>query len=569
MRLDNTDTIQKPPYLFNEVRVLILGQTASGKTQLFNKLVSKSKKNDNINSSKKSIHVKKVVFKDVDDELILHIWDFEKETIVNRAFNFFLSQSVVFVIVRSEREQSNINDWLDIAAQWGKNSPVLIVQNQMYGYYEDIEILPDVRKRFKTLETVSLDLSENNSHKEFLKLVKEVKHLANRLPQFGKQYHTSFNEVKKALQVIANDRKGIEWQAFEKLCNKYGIDKVEIIREYARELYQLGICLWIEDDLELGDYLFLQPAFIVDALSELISEKNSHLIRIQDIRRIWCEPKYNGLHSKLLKLMKHFRMCYEIHTVPPQYIVPQLLPNFSEAIPKPSSIGVKLIIGYEVLFNDTLARLACHLYYRIDNSQIWKDAVKFKSPNGATVLVVENRTKTTIELIAEGNGKLHLLTEVLNTLVDINEDMGILESQEKIKVLCSCDKCKENSLPHEFGFYYLSRKLYKGAIKAECRNLLEDVYIKDVFKETHPFSFNQIRRHIEKGQIDAALDLLESHYIKEDKITLLVSQLNILKGGIIKGIYTREEQNADYQKISANIILMISQLEKEYNHFYL
>jgi internalin A len=559
----------------NEARLLIVGQGGAGKTTLRKKLMDRQAVLPEAKDTTRGIEIEVLSFQNTEGGLFyLHIWDFGGQDIQHYAHQFFLSDSVVYVLVHSTREHGeekgdDSNYWLSIIELLGKGSPTIIVQNEKFGHTRELKNIAGVRERFGNVrQFIKVDLSQakDANYKPFKDLEGEIQHLACHLPHIGKPFSRSLIDVQEQLKILSKDKSSITWDNFEDLCGQQGITDTELMRDYARYFHQLGISLWFEEDEFLDQYVFLRPKWIIDALFELLYEgealRKQAFISVKDVRDIWKGKEYKGMHGNLLRLMKNFEMCYEIVGDTPQYIVPQLLPaDRAEYIPAVDA--TKVVFQYKFLPKGFLTRLTCRLHNRIDGNQVWNDAVQFKDAGGATVFAKETYAQNAIELIAEGNGKRQLLNEVINTLKDINTSSKFANLQVEILVPCPCKTCQKGDKRYSFDFDYLRRKLLKGQTKAECQVSLDDVTIKDILREVSPFSFAQIKEMITNGRVKEALNLLRGRYDERHEVILLVSQLSQLNIDSIRGLHTTATENVEYQKLSQRILNLLDVLASD------
>jgi internalin A len=568
----------------NEARLLIVGQGGAGKTTLRKKLMDKAAAMPEAKDTTRGIEIDILSFPQTaltrqnteGGDFGLHIWDFGGQDIQHYAHQFFLSDAAVYVLVYSSRKHGeekgdDSNYWLSIIELLGKSSPTIILRNLEEGHTSALKNEASIRERFGNVRNfMSVDLSKagDTDYKAFQDLEAEIRHLACGLPHIGKTYLRSFNDVREALKDLATTKTHIDWDSFEALCRKTGMTDTDTMRDYAHYFHQLGIALWFEDDLHLANYIFLRPKWIIDALFELLYDgdnlRQQAIISEKDTLTIWKKTDYRGMHGNLLRLMKNFEMCYELVGDTPQYIIPQLLPT-DRATYSPPTHPTKVVFQYTFLPKGFLTRLTCRLHRRIDvkdgQQQVWSDAVQFTDANGTTVFAKETYAQNAIELIADGHGKRPLLNDVINTLKDINGSSKFQNLQVEILVPCPCETCKKRDKPYQFEFDYLNRKLMKGQIKAECKYLLDDVLIKDILKEVSPFSFDQIRHLIGKGQTQEAINLLTVRYDKHHEVILLAADMSRLEREGISGLRTRGEDNRAYQDVSERLLRLLRDLE--------
>jgi small GTP-binding protein len=113
----------------NELKVIFLGEGASGKTSLIRRL-RKEAFNPKENQTH-GIRIRKTPF-DIDGETVdAHLWDFGGQEVMHATHQFFLSQRCIYVLVLNSRTDDKAEYWLKHANSFGGKSPVLVVLNKI------------------------------------------------------------------------------------------------------------------------------------------------------------------------------------------------------------------------------------------------------------------------------------------------------------------------------------------------------------------------------------------------------------------------------------------------------
>jgi hypothetical protein len=230
----------------------------------------------------------------------IQVWDFGGQNIQKYAYQFFMSDSVVYAVLSNTREQ-NLN----------------------FQYF----------------------------------------YAATQLPHTQKEYLTSFVNVRNQLEMLSKAAQSITFKQFKDLCKAEGIEDVELMNDYARTFTLLGIALYFADDVHLETQVFLRPKWIIDALFALLYapsvENQSGRFSTRDVKNIWTDDDYEGMHGILLQLMEKFYLCYAIpHSS--DYIVPQRLPVRAEPfVPTPDATHI--LYRYKFLPSGLLIQLTCRL----------------------------------------------------------------------------------------------------------------------------------------------------------------------------------------------------------------
>ncbi len=109
----------------NEVKVIFLGEGASGKTSLIKRL--RKEKFDPKESQTHGIRIQKTPFDFGGETITAHCWDFGGQEVNHATHQFFLSQRCVYVVVLNSRSDDKAEKWLKHASSFGGRSPVLVV----------------------------------------------------------------------------------------------------------------------------------------------------------------------------------------------------------------------------------------------------------------------------------------------------------------------------------------------------------------------------------------------------------------------------------------------------------
>lgn len=114
----------------NEIKVIFLGEGASGKTSLIKKL--RGEAFDPGESQTHGIRIRKTPFAVADGHTVTaHLWDFGGQEVMHATHQFFLSQRCVYVLVLDSRKDDKAEYWLKHAGSFGGDSPVLVVLNKI------------------------------------------------------------------------------------------------------------------------------------------------------------------------------------------------------------------------------------------------------------------------------------------------------------------------------------------------------------------------------------------------------------------------------------------------------
>ena len=122
-------SIEKNKKVLNEVKVLLVGEGAAGKTSLLKQLEGKPfDKNESqthgINICHNDVKTKGGVVK-------AHYWDFGGQEIMHATHQFFLSKRSLYILVIDKRREEKNEYWLKLIQSFGGDSPILLVLNKI------------------------------------------------------------------------------------------------------------------------------------------------------------------------------------------------------------------------------------------------------------------------------------------------------------------------------------------------------------------------------------------------------------------------------------------------------
>lgn len=495
-----------------EAKVLLVGQGESGKTSLRKKLVDMHSEMPAPDKTTIGIEITPLVLPTTTGrDLTLHLWDFGGQNIQQFAHQFFLTDEAVYVLLSNDREQNpNFQYWLSIIELLGKNSKVLIVQNEKNGHCEELKTAASIRARFANVVApfhqfdISKSAGAHNDRYEALK--RAIVEQALALPITQEKRVASMVAIRKRLEALAQhgfeSSVGLQnppnlahtqppilsWDEYWAVCQgdstkgELGIESEALANDWLAVFAKIGVCLHYPDDIYLRNKIFLHPQWIIDALfmllyAEKIVKKNGHFTE-EDVQDIWTQPHYKNMHRDLLRLIERFELAYSIpNTTPQAWILPQRLPAAQDFNWQPAQ---KTVIVYQYAFmpRGIITRIICRLHRKIKNDAVWNDALVV-AYQGEEAFIREVYGENRIVIEATTTKNTELLNLVINQIDEIHADLrnsNLNLNVEKL-VPCNCEKCLKSKEPHRFDYDLLFRLLAKPKEEVTCIKSLEDVSI--------------------------------------------------------------------------------------------
>lgn len=164
--------------------------------------------------------------------------------------------------------------------------------------------------------------------------------------------------------------------------------------------------------------MILKPSWGTDAVYRVLDDSEIIAARgrftQEEVRRIWSEQKYSGMHDELLRLMMRFQLCYPLDDQ--AYIAPQLLSSEQPLYPWEPGGGLVVRYEYEFLPKGILTRFIVAMHRRIasrrgDDKLVWKTGVVLER-DGTRAEVIEEYARRRIRVRISGPDPSGLLAIV-------------------------------------------------------------------------------------------------------------------------------------------------------------
>ncbi len=315
----------------NEARLIIVGEGATGKTTLFEKLIN-PKYSPLTNPSQETHGI--LIYEGLeiahkfrkDKTLKVNIWDFGGQELQYMTHQFFLSPRALYVLMMDSRKESpNLSYWFKIISLLGKEDKsnekvrVILVFNKR-GNSTGTPHYQDILEHYKNeLDTkfVEVDFGKNDHRWDFLKSTIEqelwdLPIVKNKLPK-------QWKPIREVLRENSTHKPYISTERLAEICTNppFSINLEKDQFELTSYLHQLGSVLHFQDDVDLMSDVFLSPQWMVEGVytflkSEQIKETQKGKFSENDLFHILRGKGYSRIESqKILKLMSknNFDIC--------------------------------------------------------------------------------------------------------------------------------------------------------------------------------------------------------------------------------------------------------------------
>jgi small GTP-binding protein len=520
----------------SEIKVILLGEGAAGKTSLLNYL--KGKPYNKNESQTHGINLEKCV---LDNGVTIKLWDFGGQDIMHHTHQFFLTQQSVYVLVLNARENSDTEKWLKLIQVFGGDSPIIIVTNKIDENPSDHENIKHLDTKYLNLKSryVRVSCEKETGLDKFkdllLKTIDELLHVKT-------LWGNSWLKVKRKLEEMRSGdllKDYIHFDKYEELCEEAGVMPKH--REtLITWLHRLGVITYFPD-LGLSETNVINPSWLTQAFYAIINSeivaKNFGRFNLGQIEQILPLQQYPlHKHSFLVSLMNKFELCYKIDDT--SYLIPDLLnkeePNFQ--FDQQSSLKFKFKYT-NLLPKSVFPKLMVRRHQEIKDDIKWRTGIFIHDTNyESNALIRVDEEDKEILIYVNGKEKRGYLASIITNIENIN---GLYEGIECEKLVpCCCAACIKMTVPYYYEYDILQNSRKNGRKNYICKKSDLDVPINDLLGIL--ISKEEMEREIEKvigiGAFQTKKDL------DEGNIDRLIRTLKSLYGSISYLLYEKSEK---------------------------
>ncbi|MDR4518118.1 MAG: hypothetical protein MRK00_12135 [Nitrosomonas sp.] len=498
-----------------EVKMLIVGEGETGKTTLWNLLQNPDHPvPDPEQKSTVGIQIREGwTFRHLDRsdaEFLVNLWDFGGQDIQYMTHQFFLTRRSFYVLLADgRREVANFPYWLEIIELLGceaeaeKPLPVLVILNEKGNPiarmpYDPATVKQDCRKLEIVKREVDFGKKGDGRIEALTKTIQEIlcrqiDHLPLIIPAFWDNVRRRLIDL-RASSIQVNH---INAERFAQICEEEGIAEKQQQDDLSQLLHDLGIILHFREDIQLSDFIILNPQWAVQAVYEIMKHeavKNANQGRFDEalLRQVWTEKGFTaGEQANLLNLMlkNNLEVCFEATENRKKiFIAPQLLPELKPAglewTETPETL--RYIYHYPFMPKGIIGLLIVRLNEDIETrgtmKVVWENGMVIQKDHcRAQVQFVEDKAQGRQIIKMEVQGKS--AEDRKNVLRDIRQQLEIIHRRSfpslKVfqKVPCNCCECEKSVDPFEHDFKKLIENKEKNNVnaKTQCGKSFENV----------------------------------------------------------------------------------------------
>jgi small GTP-binding protein len=434
----------------NELKLLVVGNEAVGKTSLLRYLITGKPRDPSEARTPGIVPHERIEIQGWspgDCQVRLNIWDFGGQEMMRGTHRYFLTERSLYLLVLEDRRQDDrsIHDWLKTIRNCGRDSPVIVVINKSDEGKEDLRLDEEgLREAYRIIVGAFLRTSCNpgdwaaRSIQKLREKIVEVTTRDERLKHVRDGILPNWLRIKDVVSELAERRSVLAHADFVALCREPG-DGVEPIldeneqRALLRLLHDLGaiVAHGLERDAPAirREVNLLDPNWLTGAIYEILDKARSVDQEGEFLRQQlaeWLDPdRYPPeRHEFILDMMQdpEIGLCFRLPTPREErYLVPEALPASRRFYGKWPEDALRFRYAYRYLPPGLIPRFIVESHKNLEKSR-WRTGVVL-NVRDCQVLVLADADQRRVDVQVDGPMPLRraALNVVLNDLEAVHK----------------------------------------------------------------------------------------------------------------------------------------------------
>ena len=388
----------------NEIKLVLCGRGATGKTSLVDRLLRNTF--DPTKPETTGIALEDWTMKCEQGDITAHVWDFAGQVITHSMHQFFFSIRTVYVLVLTGREDKAEEDaeyWLRLIAAFGsekgKGPPVIVALNK----WDSTQVRVDrgfLRERYPFIVGfVETDCATGRGIPEMQRTLHSV---VDTLPWVRMPFPKAWWGVKEDLARWPKPTMG--YDEYLALCTKHEVTGGDA-ESLATVLHCLGLALNYRNDARLRDSTVLKPAWLTGHVYDLIREaqKRAGTLARAELAALLPDVETAHMREFLLMAMERFDLAYPVEDSA-KWLVPLGLPDTQPeeaATFKEERDATRLRYRYTAMPEGLVPRFIVRVHPLIEGERRWASGVVL-ARDGARALVRAAKQDKQVEVTVTG-----------------------------------------------------------------------------------------------------------------------------------------------------------------------
>ena len=337
----------------NELKLLVVGNEAVGKTSLLRYLIDGTPRDPNEMKTPGIVHHEKIATQSWSPErcqVQLNVWDFGGQEIMRGTHCFFLTERSFYLLVLEDRRQDDRSsyEWMKTIRNRGGNSPVIVVINKSDAGKQDLRLdekgLQEEYRNIVAFLRTSTDPGDwaAESIEKLRRTIVEIITKDERLKRVRDTIPAKWLSIKNRVHDLAAQRSVLPHADFNALCKDSGGGTEPVIdedeqRALLRLLHELGtiVAHGLERDGRAArrEVTLLDPNWLTGAIYRILDKASSvhqggEFLRHQLAEWLDPRPYPPKWHEFILDMMQDedIGLCFRLPIQKEErYLVPEAL----------------------------------------------------------------------------------------------------------------------------------------------------------------------------------------------------------------------------------------------------
>lgn len=435
----------------NEIKLVLVGRGAAGKTSIAQRLVKGSFRRTH--KETQGIDISRWKLACGEQEVTVNLWDFAGQVITHATHQFFLSSNSVYVLVLTGREDTQKSDadyWLRLIRAFagdadGNIAPVIVVLNkwEAHPFKLDRNLLTE-----KYPFIVDFIETDCKSGLGIDALKAKLAETVEPMDIVRRPFKLSWWNVKERLEKAQRKQNYLPYSEFQAVCANQGEVETDSQRILAEVFHALGIALNYGQDERLRNSTVLNPRWVTDGIYTLLRQAvpddgSAELTLARVKKALPKEPEQMCLY--LIELMRRFDLAFPLNEAGDRWLVPQRLPEEQPVLGQEwqaTQDVTRLQYRYPVIPEGLLPRFITRSYPLSEGEENgdaplprWVNGVILQDRGArALVRVDQEERRIQVTVIGEKDSRLSLLGVIQADFRTIHDDIGGLEQKEWLEI---------------------------------------------------------------------------------------------------------------------------------------
>ncbi len=439
----------------NELKLLVVGNEAVGKTSLLQYLITEKPRDPKEPKTPGIVQHEKIEvlgWSPHHCQVQLNAWDFGGQEMMRGTHRFFLTERSLYLLVLEDRRQDDrsIYDWMKTIRNRGGASPVIVVINKSDAGKQDLRLdeksLQETYRNIVAFLRTSCDPGDwaaSSIEKLRAKIVdiitenEHLRHVADRIP-------ANWLQIKNRVRELADQRDVLPHADFIALCKDPGGGTDPIVEEseqraLLRLLHDLGAI--VAHGLERNspaarrEITLLDPNWLTGAVYRILDKASSvdqegEFLRSQLVDWLDPGPYPPERHEFILDMMqdRDVGLCFRLPTPQEErYLIPEALPANRRFYGKWPEDSLRFRYVYDYLPPGLMPRFIVESYRNLTPEKSrWRTGVVLRVRD-CEVLVLADLDQRRVDVQVAGS--LALRRAALNVVLDHLEAVHALNPE--------------------------------------------------------------------------------------------------------------------------------------------